>query len=231
MQRPARCPDQRAGFCSMGLPRYMRPPETINNARNLVLSNTKLVRNPHLSLATFVTPTDLYDFFGDEFVHTMGFSASTSSFSAGISIIVRNRSKPEMRRVNARSIISIGTVMQDAHSFWNCAVMDKPGYDVCADCFSTSPAVHDLSVAPFISISSPDPAGVCNANMFPESKYDRCGAVPLSKDRVWVKWNYSVRSAIITLHSKLSLLCQALGQFTAAGASLLYVTTNNLSTQ
>lgn len=206
----------------------MSPSFKSNDSGNFVLTNSKLGCYFSLSVAFFVQPSYRANLIFCQFVQSVSLSSWLPSLTHLIFDIIKMCTEPKMGWIYASRIVSGWAIMKNEKPIWNGTIMENPRHYVSANPFITPASTHKQSVSEVIECSIPQPARISDDYLFPKSLYNGYRAVSFREKGIGMQWKYSIRSGIVGLHGKLSLLCQALGHLTAAGAHLFYLKTNSI---
>lgn len=141
----------------------MFPSLATNNHRDVFLSGAESLREASLC-RPLVSPhpkcSDLEHLLLSKNVRALSFAAIIKgALFKGIVIICGSIIKPQVLRMNARSVVSTGAIVQNTHALGDCAVVQQPARSVGENWASASLSFVDLSVAA-AQASSPKPASM-----------------------------------------------------------------------
>lgn len=106
-------------------------------------------------------------------VFASGRSRSRASLMMSVVTILCAGSKPEMRRINARRIVPVWTVVKHAKSKWNGSFVENPRSPGCMNWRGrVSNSSCNLSIATRIFRCRPNPARFSFSNLVPESFWE-----------------------------------------------------------
>lgn len=126
------------------------------------------------------------------------------SFRNHIGHIFGMSSKPQMRRVYARSVVSSGAVVKNPQTGWNRTIVKYPRGHMAS--YSNSSSLSDTPISCGIFSANPKPAGFSLLNFGQESPLERLGESlrnQILRGNLWV-------------HNQFVWLCRALGCFSTA---------------
>lgn len=128
------------------------------------------------------------------------------ALSLSIKSILSIASDIKMVWINAHLIVASRAIMQNVFSFWNWTTVENPRSAVAPDVSALMWSFSNHSVPNAVGLSNPNPTAFSFSNPAPKSFFK--ARINSLRDQI----PYS----IFWLHNNISLLCRALGRFSAA---------------
>lgn len=182
----------------------MYPTFAIHNSRHLILAYSKGLSDKRLANSKLPKLANVQNVLACKFAIPMALSANISALARFICVVGRSVANPQVIRINATWIVASRTVVQHAKTVLKRAVVNQPRRNMGSYWVSLAASESNVTVAARRSCH-PNPAAIGFVHLWPKTGQE-----------IWGVYN-RVRSANVDVHSKLLLLCRALGHSTAAG--------------
>jgi hypothetical protein len=185
----------------------------VNNRANVRLSYSELLRYYPLTLSFGTLFSDFFHLCLTQFGLCIAFACRAASLLYHVFLVFISRAQPKVRRIYARSVISIRAIVQHAKSIGIRTEVNQPTYNVGLLYVSLNDAFPDAPVTVARS-GGPEPARLSKSNLGKEPTRQREGKTLLQE---------VLRSNGEMLNFSHSELGHALGCFSSARA-LLFLT-------